>query len=256
MESALNLLKLTDRYERKARLLPALLSSLVVLPIVAALSPSILGWVRSLSIGGGFVALGAVGLAYAASAAGRHYEQRLWPRWPHDAPTHCWLHPDDTHCSQEQKQFWYKAIKLLVELDIPIVATQGDTKELERVINDAVRALRHQFRLTNLDGLLATHNEDYGFVRNLGGLRLFWMPAAGMSTLVTWGAYLTTETGLIWGIVASVVQVITLALLFILPSYVRQRAERYAESFFGTLTALYQESQKKHLPSLGDHELR
>ena len=115
------------------------------------------------------MALGAVGLAYAASAVGRNYEKRLWPRWPHDAPTHCWLHPDDTHASQEQRQFWYRAIKQLLELDISNVATQGDTKELERVINDAVRGLRHQFRLTNVDGLLSTHNEDYGFARNLGG---------------------------------------------------------------------------------------
>ena len=82
------------------------------------------------------------------------------------------------------------------------------------------------------------------------------LPAAVMSTLVTWAAYFSTETGLIWGIVASVVLVITLALLYILPGYVRQRAERYADSFFGTLTALYQESQKKHLSSRGDHESR
>ena len=256
MESALNLLKLTDRYERKARLLPALLSCLAGVPIFAALSPSILGWVKTLSIGGVFVAVGAVGLSYAASAAGRHFERKLWPRWPYDAPTNCWLHPDDTHCSREQKQHWYEAVKHLVELDIHNVAAQGDRKELERVINDAVRALRHQFRLTNVDGLLAIHNEDYGFARNLGGLRLFWLPAAVMSTLVTWAAYFSTETGLIWGIVASVVLVITLALLYILPGYVRQRAERYADSFFGTLTALYQESQKKHLSSRGDHESR
>ena len=77
-----------------------------------------------------------------------------------------------------------------------------------------------------------------------------------MSSLVTWSVYLTTDTGLIWGIVASLAQVIAVALLLILPSYIRQRAERYAESFFGTLTALYQESQKKHPSTLGDHEPR
>ena len=245
MGTVLNLLKLTDRYERKARLLPALLSCLVAVPIVAALSSSILGWVASLSVGGGFAVVGAVGLAYGASAAGRHYERRLWPRWPYDAPTNRWLHPDDTDCSQEQKQLWYEAAKQLVGLDISRAIIHGDRDNLERVINDAVRALRHQFRLTKIDGLLVTHNEDYGFARNLTGLRLFWAPGAWISCIVTWVGYIATGSGLTWGIVASVALAISVVLLCILPGYVRQRADRYAESFFGTLTALSQESRRE-----------
>ena len=249
MESALSLLKLTDRYERKARLLPALLSCFVVVPIFAALGPSPLGWIKSLSAGGGLVFVGAIGLSYAASAAGRHFERKLWPRWPHDAPTNRWLHPESTQCSRQQKQIWHDAIKHLVQLDIQTVAAQGNNRELERVINDAVRALRHQFRFTNVGGLLTVHNEDYGFARNLGGLRLFWMPASVISTFVTGIGYFSTGAGLIWGIIASVVLVITLGLFLFLPGYVRQRAERYADSFFGTLTALYQESKKRQLSS-------
>ena len=243
MASALDLLKLTDRYERKARLLPGLLSFLVVAPSAGALSLDLLGWLTSLSVGVGLAAVCAVALAYAASAAGRHYERKLWPRWPHDAPTNRWLQPDDTSCSQGQKQLWYEAIKRLVELDIPHVAAQGNDRELDRVINDAVRTLRHQFRSREGNGLLAAHNEDYGFARNLAGLRLFWLPGAGIGAVVAWAAYVMTGTGLVGGVTASLVLFICLALLRILPDYVRQRADRYAESFFGTLTTLDQSSR-------------
>ena len=245
MGSVLNLLKLTDGYERKARLLPALLSCMVFVPMVAVFGSGIVGWVTRLSIGGGVAVVGAVGLAYAASGAGRHYEKRLWPRWPYDAPTNRWLHPDYSDCSQEQKQIWYDAVKQLAGLDISRAVGQGDPDNLERVINDAVRALRHQFRLTKVDGLLVTHNEDYGFARNLTGLRLIWSPGAFTSCIVAWAGYIVTGNGLTWGIVASVVLALSIVLLCVLPAYVRQRADRYADSFFGTLTALSKDSRRQ-----------
>ena len=256
MVSVFDLLQLTDRYERKARLLPAILSVSVVVPGTAPFSLGGLGWLIGLSAGVGLAAVCAVGLAYVASAAGRQYERKLWPRWPYDAPTNRWLHPDDTCCSQGQRQLWYEAIKRLVGLEIPNVAAQGDEGELDRVINDAVRALRHQFRGTEGDGLLAAHNEDYGFARNLAGLRLFWLPAAGIGAVVAWAVYLTTGTGLIWGAAASVVLIICLASIWNLPEYVRQRSERYTESFFGTLMALDRASGKRHPLDGGEHQPR
>lgn len=237
---ALNLLKLTDRYEIKARLLPALLSCLVLVPPVAALSSSALDWFYGSSIAGGTAVLGAVALAYTASAAGRRYERKLWPRWPYDAPTNRWLHPNDTHCSQEQKLIWYEAIRNLLGLDISRTVAQGDQDNVELVINDAVRALRHEFRLTKLDGLLSTHNEDYGFSRNLAGLRVFWLPWSIVSTAAVWGSYLMLNTELAWAMIGSIAQVMCLCIFFGLPGYVRQRADRYAESFFGTLMAMRQ----------------
>ena len=244
MGTVLDLLKLTDRYERKARLLPALLSCLTVVPGMTALSSSFLGWIPSLSVGSGLAVVAAVGLTYGASAAGRQYERTLWPRWPYDAPTNRWLHPEDGSCSQEQKRLWHGAVKRLVKLDIAGAASLGDEKNLELIINDAVRTLRHQFRLTKASGLLATHNEDYGFARNLAGLRLFWLPTSIASSVAAWIVYITTGTGLALGIAALVTLAICLGLLYALPAYVRQRAERYAESFFGTLVALDQENQQ------------
>ena len=225
-----------DRYERKARLLPALLPSLIVAPIAAILISDSLGWLPSVSIGGALGATCAVGLAYAASGAGRHFERRLWPRWPHDAPTNRWLHPDDDSCSQAQKNLWYAAIEQRVGLSIPDVIANGDPQELERVINDAVRALRYQVRDEKVGRLVSIHNEDYGFARNLAGLNfLCWLPTAGISTIVAWTAYFTAGTELIWGVLAAAVLLGCTVLLRILDLYVRQRADRYTESLLSTL---------------------
>lgn len=238
MKSVLNLLKLTDRYERKARLLPGLLSVLVTVPGIGALSPGLWGRITGLSVGAGLMAVGAVGLSYLASAAGRRFERKLWPHWPYDAPTHCWLRPDDTSCSQEQRRIWHMAINRLLGLDIPKVAAQGDKGELDRVINDAVRDLRHLFRDTASSGLLVNHNEDYGFARNFAGLRVIWLPGAILSACGAWATYLVSGGGLSWGVISSAVLLSAVIIDRIMPGYVRQRAERYAESFFGTLSAV------------------
>ena len=239
-------LTLMDRYEFKARLLPALLSSLVLAPTVSVLASDTLGWLSSVSIGGGLGAACAVGLAYAASAAGRYYEKRLWPGWPYDAPTNRWLHPDDDSCSQVQKERWYAAIERLVGLRLADVVSQGEPSELDRTINDAVRELRSQFRHRNVKGLLSIHNEDYGFARNLAGLNLVcWFPVAGLSVVIAWAAHFIVGTELLWGVVASSALVASLLLLRILPWYVRQRADRYTESFFGALMELYHASERQ-----------
>ena len=244
MRPALTLLKLTDRYELKARLMPALLSCSVTIPgIAAAFNSSIVSLVARLSVIGGLAVVCAVGLAYVASMAGRRYEQKVWPCWPHDAPTNLWLHPDDDHCSLEQKRVWYAAIKRQVELDVNEAIAKENAEDIELVINDAVGALRQRFRRVEIDGLLAIHNEDYGFARNLAGLRVVWLPGSIVSTIVCWSMYFFMPgTSWGWGIIASLVLGLAILLNFGLPVYVRQRADRYAESFFGTLMELDRES--------------
>ena len=137
-----------------------------------------------------------------------------------------------------RRRRWYEAIGKVVHLDIAEAAASGDRCELELVINDAVRELRHRFRHTNEIGLLDTHNEDYGFARNLAGLRVFWLPVSAVSVGISWATYFFTGNGLALGVASSLVLVLALLLFFILPGYVRQRADRYAESFFGVLTSM------------------
>jgi hypothetical protein len=112
-----------------------------------------------------------------------------------------------------------------------------DPHQLDLVINDAVRDLRHEFRSSAHGGLLQTHNEDYGFARNLTGLRVFWLPASLASCAAAWWAWSNNISDLTWPVAASLVAVLSVSAFFILPTYVRVKAQTYANSFVATLSS-------------------
>lgn len=237
MTSALKLLSLTDRYERKARLLPALLAAAPVLPGVGAVSSSWVDWLASLAIGTGLGAVIAVGLSHLASAAGHWFEARMVQRWG-GLPTDMWLRPEDQTRSIQQKNQWYAAIKKLTGLDLAKVIREGDAEEVRKTIRDATAQLRHRFRNAESAGLLHKHNEDYGFARNFAGLVWVWLPASVASVIASacqWRLHEGSSPR--WLVASAVVTLICLALPWIMPGYVRTRANRYAESLFGTVVA-------------------
>ena len=237
--SSLNLLKLIDRYEIKARLFPALLACLPVAPGLAALGSTGLDWDPSLASESGIATICLLGLCYLASAAGNRYQRKLWPRWPHDAPTNRWLHPDDTHLSTQQNLIHYKQILDLVGLDIQHASKVSDSSELEKTINDAVRNLRKRFKSISGRTLLQIHNEDYGFARNFAGLSPFWISFSIASSVLAWITFVRTETGLIWAVVATITSVVAIATISPLKRFVHQRAEQYADTFLGTLAEVH-----------------
>ena len=235
----MNLLKLIDRYEVKARLFPALLACLPMTPGLAALGSTGLDWDSSLALEGGMVSICLLGLCYLASAAGNRYQRKLWPRWPHDAPTNRWLHPDDRHLSSQQKLIHYKQILDIVGLDIQHSSRTNDSIDLQQTINDAVRNLRQRFKSIDGRTLLQIHNEDYGFARNFGGLAPFWISFSILSAVLAWIAYIRTEAGLIWAVVAAITLVVAIAIVSPLKRFVHQRAEQYADTFLGTLAEVH-----------------
>jgi hypothetical protein len=228
---------LSDRYERKARLIPGLITAIVFLPGVAVLSSQAFGLVTSLSLVAGIGVVGGILLAYLASAFGRAYELKKWPRRPHDLPTNRWLRPNDETVSQQQKERWYATINDQVGLNIPAAAAVGEAEQ-ERVINDAVRSLREKFRDSQSGRFLQVQNEDYGFVRNLTGLRVIWLPASVASSIVTWISYLAADAPIIWPIAATGILALAVLCHLILPSFVVDRSHRYAETFYGCLSSL------------------
>ena len=84
------------------------------------------------------------------------------------------------------------------------------------------------------------HNIDYGFARNLTGMRAIWVGFTLASTTAYWIAYfLADKDVLMWAIVSTLLALMLIPLAFwVLPGYVRTKATYYAESFFGTLTAV------------------
>lgn len=224
-----------DRYDFKARLSPALLSLLPTAPGLASLGTMTLDWYTTLLVEGGVATVCVYGLNHFASAVGRRYEQKLWPRHPYDLPTHLWLHPEHSRVSPQQKQLYYKAVLDILGLDIPQAAAAGDSTVLEQTIDDAIRDLRNKFRVSYPRGLLATHNEEYGFARNFAGLRPVWLAASIFSIGATSIVFATTGRGLNWGLLATIILILAVIIAVNQRHYVRQRAERYAESFFSTL---------------------
>nr|WP_281722673.1 hypothetical protein [Nitrosomonas nitrosa] len=231
-------LNLGDSYNRKARFLPGVLSIAVLIPLSSAFGGPLIGWISSLLAGAGLSALLGTAVSQFASLAGNRYQRKLWPRWPHDSPTNRWLSPNDTSRSQQQKKIWYSAIKRLTQLSISSVAKLGDAIELDRVINDSVSRIRNQLWRKPIADRLDLHNAEFGFARNLAGLRVIWLTAATVSCAGCWLGSTMYGTLRFWSVVSTVILAICIIFATCASAFVHQRADRYAESFFAALLAL------------------
>lgn len=241
----LNYFNLSDAYERKARFIPGILTILPLFPFAASYGAPLGEWVQFVLIGLGTGAIISVGISHLASAFGNRLQRKLWPAWPHDAPTNRWLHPDDTGVSKQQKEGWYKAIKRVVGLDIKAVLEKQDSEEIKAIINDAIKAMRDRVWNAPEAERLRLHNTDYGFARNFTGLRSVWTLFAVGSSLGCWAGYIWHGRPIVWCIVSTIVALAAFPIAYgVLPGYVRQKAHFYAESFFGVLVA-YDEAKQK-----------
>jgi hypothetical protein len=143
--SFLSYFNLSSHYERKARFLPGILCAMALLPVGASFGTPLGHWLELLGTGIGLWAVCGVAISHVSSAAGNRLQRKLWPRWPHDAPTNLWLHPDDRTRSSQQKKLMYDAIQRLTKLDIETAVGQGPD-EINAVIEDAVSRLRYRLR--------------------------------------------------------------------------------------------------------------
>lgn len=233
--SWLSYINLSNEYERRARFLPGLLSFFFLALPAAAFHENIDGWILILLGGTGVGAVLSIGISHLASAAGNRLQILLWPRWPYDSPTNQWLFPTNSQRSMQQKMLWYAAIKRVTGLEIKNSKTQ-EIQELEALINDAITAMRVKLRSFDKSGLLNAHNIDYGFARNFTGLRFLWFSFALIGCMASWiKSYLAKDILLLSMIEAAVLIGAFYLAFYLLPEYVRNKADRYAESFFGAL---------------------
>lgn len=242
----LSYVNLSDDYERKTRFLPAVFTVLPLLPVSIVFGVPLLEWLKLVTLGVGFGAIVAVAISHIASACGNRLQDKLWPGWPYDAPTNLWLHPECTSVSVQQKQRLYQAIKDLLQLDIQRAIDTGDANEIRAVINDAVQGLRNLMWQAPEAERTRLHNIEYGFTRNLAGLRPVWITFALISLVGCWLAYFWYDGAILWVVVSTVIAVGALALAVLLPGYVRRKAHYYAESFFAAVMAI--NDSKVHQP--------
>ena len=247
-KSSLSYFNINTHYEKKARLLPGLLCAMSLIPAGAAFGAPVTSWITLLAAGIGLWAVCGVGLSHVASAAGNRYQERLWPRWPYDAPTNRWLHPEDKTASIQQKKLMNEAIKRLTNLDIQAAVKQGPN-EVEAVLNDCVTRLRHRLRNGPHADRLNIHNADYGFARNFAGLRSLWLTFLAISAASCWVGYVWFGCAFLWCVVSSGLLLIGILLAFGLNRYVRVRAKHYADSFFSAVLELDSVERKIHPPA-------
>jgi hypothetical protein len=243
-KSWLSYLSLSDEYERRARFLPSLLTFCFLLPASPVIGNVVDSFIDMLIGGIGIGAVFAIGISHLASIAGNRCQDALFPRWPHSSPTNRWLHPDNKERSSQQKKLWYEEYKTVTGLDIAC-AIEDTPEEIEVIINDAVTKARVELRKSNNSGLLFKHNVDYGYARNFTGLRYLWLTFTIISTVASWYNYIYGKGDLIWGIISTGIMIFAVYLAFVaLPSYVKRKAERYAESFYGALAKLANNRKK------------
>lgn len=228
----LQFFSLSDRYERKARLLPGLLLAAVPTLTAGAILHELTAWYTAASSTVGFALLAAIVLGQLARARGRRAEDLLWKSWG-GPPTTRWLRPWDGTCSDQQKAKWRGAIKRITGLSLPASLPQGGIQDdVDRQIGDATRQLRYAIRGRPEASILATHNEDYGFARNLYGVRWFWV-ALALVSLAACGVAVAFGLRPYLGLaVAAAFTVGSILIARELPDYVRRCADRYAESLF------------------------
>jgi hypothetical protein len=229
MGTILQLLNLTDRYERKARLLPALIVALP-LAIAAGTAGAITAdWYSALGFGALMEGVVGIGLAHLARIPGTWLETKLCRKWG-GLPTRRWLRPTDTTCSEQQKSRWRGVIRTLTGLTLPATPGSKSEPDIDKLIDDAVRQLRHRLRDDPAAGMVRTHNEDYGFARNLAGLRWLWLLFSLAGTAVCGFALYAGHGHPVALAAAGMLVLISAVSAFTLPGYVRHCADRYAEA--------------------------
>jgi hypothetical protein len=229
MGTILQLLNLTDRYERKARLLPALIVALPLAIAAGTAGAMTADWYSALGIGALMEGVVGVGLGHLARIPGTQLETKLCRKWG-GLPTRRWLRPTDTTCSEAQKSRWRGALRTLTGLTLPATLGSKSESDIDKLIDDTVRQLRHRLRDDPAAGMVRTHNEDYGFARNLAGLRWVWLMFS-LAAAAVCGFALYAGRGQPVALAAECVLVLIAAVsVFTLPAYVCHCADRYAEA--------------------------
>ena len=244
-----------DRYTVRTRIQPALY---VVLPFGVVLFV----WMPGESLpAGALLGLFATGggtavLSQLGRDLGRRKQAGLWERWG-GPPTTSLLRFRDS-LNRSLLQHWRAKLESLRGHALP-----SEQEEVEDPVGSdqkyeaAVNYLRESTRDTEKFPLVFAENINYGFRRNLWGMKpyglviailamvcswvfFFWL--AGLPTTVTWSAdaLAKPDTVVVSRLVGSIANTIVVAvwLLVIRPSWVKTAAEAYAERLLGAVESL------------------
>lgn len=235
---------LSDGYERKARLYPALVLLLPVVACVASITAASLSGLQSVAITLGGCG-GAFFLAQLARDAGKRGERALFARWD-GMPSVAILRHRNDRLDAITKTRYHQKLSALVKGTKPLTpaAEAAGAAGADQVYAAWSTYLRVHTRDTKKYGLLFQENVNYGYRRNLWGLRPFGILTSAVSTITAIEvAYVRFHrTGIVPG---GVVDAAAISMAFVLlwvfrftASWVRIPAEAYAERLVETIDNL------------------
>lgn len=159
--------QLRDPYERKARVIPGLLTALpLLLPLLCIYGPKhpILTSVISLLVGCGVI----FGLGSVARGLGKALEEKLIFKWGGMPTTICLRH-SDKFLDDYTKQRYRDLIKL--KLDISMPTKEEEASNPSRADGLYMGVSRKLRELTRNDKFLLKENINYGFHRNMTAMK-------------------------------------------------------------------------------------
>jgi hypothetical protein len=234
-----------DAYERRARLAPGLLALVAVAFTITALGlrkvPTISIVVSLLSAAGGPILL-----ASYVRKVGLEAQGQLWSLWG-GPPTTTLLRLRETSENPLQRDIWRQALEAVTGVGLANAQTEdADRVAADNAIGAAINQLRAMTR-TDQFVMVAEENKNYGYHRNLYGLRKFGRGVAGICAAVLigasiWRATTAAHTFQLDGLIAGLVIDLALLLMWIvLPSadQVRQAGIRYAEQLLQAAVTLH-----------------
>lgn len=233
---------ITDDYDRRARLRPALLVSLpLALAVMSAFSDfSSLQFLVGIAAYFGFTAL----IAQFGRDEGKRLEPWLFEQWG-GRPTTQLLRHRDSHLDVHTKTRYHAALSALLPLQSMPTATAeaSDPRSADAAYDSCVLYLRDRTRDKTAFPLVYAENVNYGFRRNLWGMKkagLLISVCALVATALI--AFLRPQSGmpLASPVAASVINACMLVwwLMRIKPSWVRVPAFAYAERLLATCDTL------------------
>jgi hypothetical protein len=224
-----------DKYERTARVYPALIVGSPVLVAAAMTMPT----VPQQNITANAIVVAVVLLAFlytmthVVRAAGRKIEKQLWASWGGPPSTRMMLWCDSTMTDQWKE---HAHAIVLSALSIELHSKRKEPHNLDdakRLIADAFAQVKTILDLEKPDGKHQVHNIEYGFARNLLGASSPIGVVIALVAAAGCGAFLIIERSWLPG--AGIIGCLILGLLFWLakkfwlPNLAKISADRYAE---------------------------
>lgn len=246
------LARVTDPYERKARLWPALLALLPMVLAIWVLYGSALSVLTNIAVliascGGLYL------LANICRERGKQLEPKLFKNWGGKPSTQLLRHTDET-IEGVTKRRYHAFLSRRINTAFPDEAQElSDSRAADDVYQSGVRWILNQTRDTEKFGLLFAENISYGFRRNALGLRpvglvvvivafawvLIVQGVISFSSTQPWnlGAFATMPSEAVVSIGASMVM-LCVWLLVLTEACVRTAAFAYAETLLRACDAL------------------